>query len=112
MNRSGLASDYIEGRNLTLGFAIPMSMIYLFMMVDSRFDIAVLVVALILASVVAIFRWPWWLPVIVAPLATIATQEGGDINFWLIGFPAYVILLYAVYGLVRAIIGLRPRAQG
>lgn len=86
-------------------------MIYLYLMVDNPFDIAVLVVALIIALVAAIVRWPWWLPAIIAVLATFVTQEGGDINFWLIGFPAYAIVLYAVYGIARAIWVLRPNAQ-
>ena len=88
-----------------------MFMIYLYMMVDSSLDIAVLVVATIIVVVAGIVRWSRWLPAIIAVLATLATQEGGDINFWLIGFPAYAILLYAVYGIVRTIWKFRPKPQ-
>ena len=88
-----------------------MFMIYLYMMVDSSLDIAVLVVAIIIALVAGSVRWSWWLPAIIAVLATLATQEGGDINFWLIGFPAYAILLYAFYGIARAIWTLRPNPK-
>jgi hypothetical protein len=75
----------------------------LYMMMDSPFDIAVLVIALGAALVSGFMRWPWWLPISIALFATALTQEGGDVNFWLIGFPVYTILTYADYATGRLI---------
>ncbi len=84
-----------------------LSGIYVYMMVSSPFDIGVHVVALVMSLIVGLRRWPWWLPTVVAVLATLLTQKGGDPNFWLIGLPVCAIANYASFGVGRLIAGSR-----
>ena len=89
-----------------------LSGIYIYMMLSSAFDLGVHIVALAIGLVMGLLRWPWWLPIVISVVAILLTQKGGDLNFWLLGFPFSIVAVYVVYALGRLFVRSRPASTG